>query len=203
LTRSRVTKRYVVGITLLAAWGLDSFSKTWVGARVETGFDGSVHTLPTSFLVYSRNPGAVFGWMADWSDPLRNTVFSVAAVAAAWLAFSIYRRLNARERLSAVGLGAVVGGALGNLMDRFRFGASVDIIRVPGWPGHAGSGPTLNLADVFIVLGVAILLLELLVSEGVARAAGAVNFPEQEVDTPTALPDRPGEGTGAKKNTSP
>ncbi|MFP6640321.1 MAG: signal peptidase II [Myxococcota bacterium] len=192
-----------MGITLLAAWGLDSFSKTWVGARVETGFDGSANTLPTSLLVYSRNPGAVFGWMADWSDPLRNTVFSVAAVVAAWLVFSIYRRLDARERLNAVALGAVVGGALGNLMDRFRFGASVDIIQVPGWPGYAGSGPTMNLADVFIVLGVAILLLELLVSEGVARAAGAVKFPEQAVDTPTALPDRPGEGTGAKKNTSP
>ena len=203
MTPNRVTKLHVAGITLLAAWALDSFSKTWASARVEASFDGRGEVLPASWLVYTRNPGAVFGWMADWPDPLRNLVFAVVAGLTAWLVFSIYRGLAPGERLNAFALGLLVGGGVGNLMDRFRLGAAVDIFQVPDWPGYAGSGPTMNLADVLIVLGVAILLLELLVSEGVSRAAGAAGFSQERADSPKAEPGAPGAGVRAKKNTWP
>jgi len=54
-----------------------------------------------------------------------------------------------------LGLGLLLGGALGNLIDRVRFGAVIDFVDVPWWP-------TFNLADAAIVAGVALVLLQVL-----------------------------------------
>ena len=203
MTQNRVTKWHVVGITLLTTWGLDYLTKVWVAARMRAALDGSGDPAPAAFLVYRPHSGAVFGWMSDWSDPLRNTVFAGVALLLAWLGFSIYRRLGSGERLNALALGMVVGGGVANLMDRLRFGASLDIFQLPGWPFYAGSGPTTNLADVFIVLGVAILLLELLVSEGVTRAAGSGPLSEELPDGSKLAPGPARQEVRDKKNTRP
>ena len=65
-------------------------------------------------------------------------------------------------------MGLILGGALGNLFDRIRFGEVVDFLHFRLWAGY--SWPDFNLADSFIVVGVALLLLELLAAEGESRA---------------------------------
>jgi len=76
-------------------------------------------------------------------------------------------------------LGAILGGATGNLVDRvFRGGEVVDFLHFRLWSGY--SWPDFNLADSFIVVGVGLLILELLVSEGEDRSADAEASPPED-----------------------
>jgi signal peptidase II len=108
----------------------------------------------TGFLaiVLVWNRGMSFG-MFNSGDPLVPWILGAIAIAVAvglvwWLA-------RARQRLVIVGLGLVLGGAVGNLVDRFVYGAVVDFVLL-----HAGSWhwPAFNVADSAITLGVIALL---------------------------------------------
>ena len=70
--------------------------------------------------------------------------------------------------LSGLALGMILGGAIGNLVDRIRYHEVVDFLHFKLWQGY--SWPDFNLADSFIVVGVGLLVLELLVSEGENQA---------------------------------
>jgi len=87
------------------------------------------------------------------------------------LLVALFRKLAPGERLSAFALGAILGGALGNLGDRmFRNPAEVvDFLRFYLFAGYRW--PDFNLADSFIVIGVALLLRELFTSQSGAETA--------------------------------
>lgn len=98
-------------------------------------------------LVYARNTGAAFGIFPD-----RGTVFAVvAAIVVVGILFS-YRRLSQSPLIVRAAAGLLLGGAVGNLLDRTRLGYVVDFIDL-GW------FPVFNLADTSIVLGVVTLFL--------------------------------------------
>ena len=82
---------------------------------------------------------------------------------------SFFRQLAPGDRLSALALGLILGGAVGNLIDRIWRGEVVDFLHFKLWQGY--SWPDFNLADSFIVVGVAILILDMVASEGEERAA--------------------------------
>ena len=81
---------------------------------------------------------------------------------------SFFRKLAPGDRLSALALGCILGGAVGNLIDRVLRGEVVDFLHFRLWGGY--SWPDFNFADSFIVIGVGLLLLELLAAEGESRA---------------------------------
>jgi signal peptidase II len=81
----------------------------------------------------------------------------LAALAAAIAAFLIRWMAKAENRRTALALGAIVGGAVGNVIDRARFGAVVDFIDAYAWGWH---WYVFNVADAAIVLGVLVLLVE-------------------------------------------
>ena len=116
------------------------------------------------YLTHVRNPGAAFGMFADGDATLRLTFFIGVSIAAIFIILSFFRQLAPGDRLSALALGLILGGASGNLIDRILRGEVVDFLHFRLWGGY--SWPDFNLADSFIVVGVAILLLELLASEG-------------------------------------
>lgn len=120
------------------------------------------------YLTHVRNPGAAFGLFADADPQLRMIVFGAVSVAAIFIVLSFFRQLAPGDRLSALALGLILGGAVGNLVDRIFRGEVVDFLHVVLWRGY--SWPDFNLADSFIVVGVALLILELLASEGEDRA---------------------------------
>ena len=123
------------------------------------------------FLSYAENSGALFGWTVGWPEPLRMVVFSLALLLALALAWLIFRSLAPGEWLSSAALGLFAGGAASNVVDRFRLGASLDLFRMP-FPAELGEyAPVFNPADFFIAVGGILLLLELWVREGRARAA--------------------------------
>jgi signal peptidase II len=70
--------------------------------------------------------------------------------------------------LAALALGLILGGAIGNLIDRVRFHEVVDFLHFRLWGGY--SWPDFNVADSCIVVGVGVLVLELLATEGETRA---------------------------------
>ena len=120
------------------------------------------------YLTHVRNPGSAFGLFASSPEPYRSIFFIGVTSVAMLMIFSFYRRLAPGDRLSALALGLVLGGAAGNLIDRIRIGEVVDFLHFRLWGGY--SWPDFNLADSFIVVGVALLILELLATEGERRA---------------------------------
>lgn len=121
------------------------------------------------YLTHVRNPGAAFGLFADGDPAVRLWIFIGVSIVAVGIVFSFFRQLAPGDRLSALALGLILGGAVGNLIDRVFRGEVVDFLHFRLWRGY--SWPDFNLADSFIVVGVALLILEMLASEGEDRAA--------------------------------
>ncbi|HEY8612792.1 MAG TPA: signal peptidase II [Roseomonas sp.] len=100
------------------------------------------------------NRGVTFGLLsgtAPWH------AWALAALAAAIAVFLIRWMAKAENRRTALALGAIVGGAVGNVIDRARFGAVVDFVDAYAWGWH---WYVFNVADAAIVLGVIVLLIE-------------------------------------------
>ncbi|MDB5372127.1 MAG: signal peptidase [Belnapia sp.] len=102
------------------------------------------------------NRGVTFGLLSG-DGPLNHIILAV--VAAAIAGFLLRWMAKAETRPIAAALGAVVGGAVGNVIDRLRFSAVVDFIDVHGWGWH---WYIFNVADAGIVCGVGVLLADAL-----------------------------------------
>ncbi len=161
--------RALLGAVLVVVF-LDQASKLWVGWRIQYAdriplLDGFL------YLTHVRNPGAAFGVLADAHPAARAAFFVGVSLVAIVVILSFFRRLAPGDRLSALALGLVLGGAVGNLVDRLLRGEVVDFLHVRLWGGRAW--PDFNLADASIVVGVGLLMLELVASEGETRTQGA------------------------------
>jgi len=148
--------------------GLDQLTKAWVLASVDVG--GALVPVIDGFfyISHARNPGTALGFFQDLPVEIRRIGFSLMAAAAGWVVVLFYRGLAPRDRVNGLALGCIVGGGLGNLFDRLVRGEVIDFLHfdlLGPW-----SFPDFNFADVFIMMGVGILMIELLVSEGAARA---------------------------------
>ena len=110
-------------------------------------------------LTHIRNPGGAFGFLAGHSPQLRQVLFVAAAVLAIGLIFYFYdaiRRTATHSSRRALAL--ILGGAVGNLVDRFRFGNVVDFLDVYFKDLH---WPAFNVADSAITVGIAIFIFHL------------------------------------------
>jgi signal peptidase II len=106
---------------------------------------------------YAENCGAAFGLMRDAPPVARKVVFGLAAAAASLVMFVLFAR-GRGQTLFAVSVPLIVSGAVGNLIDRVRYGYVVDFIRF-----HLPNGwewPTFNIADCGITVGVILLVLD-------------------------------------------
>jgi signal peptidase II len=155
---------------VVLAFAADMATKLWVDASL--GFADRIPVIEGFFyLTHVRNPGAAFGLFTTAPAMLRIGFFVGITLVAIIMIFSFYRRLAPGERLSALSLGMILGGAGGNLVDRIFRGEVVDFLHFRLWGGY--QWPDFNLADSFIVVGVALLLIELLASEAEARGGPA------------------------------
>lgn len=102
------------------------------------------------------NRGVTFG-MFSGEGAWNHVILAVLALGIA--AFLLRWMARAENRLTAIALGAVVGGAIGNVIDRFRFGAVVDFVDAHAWGWH---WYVFNLADAAIVCGVIALVADAL-----------------------------------------
>lgn len=154
-------------IAAVAALVIDQTSKLWLLNVFELGRRGGVTVTPFLDLVLAWNTGISYGWFQD-SGPLGQTILlAVKAIAVIVLAIWMAR---SGTRLAAIGLGLIIGGAIGNGIDRLAYGAVADFALL-----HAEIGGktynwyVFNLADVAIVAGVAGLLYDSFVTPGAAK----------------------------------
>lgn len=132
------------GLVLIAVLAADQLSKRAITASIAPGDTRNV--LPGIQLVHTRNQGVAFGFLPG-SDAVVLAVIGVAL-----LAVLVYFVLHTSRPLVWLPTGLLIGGALGNILDRVRDGSVTDFIKLPlGWPPF-------NLADVAITIGVLALL---------------------------------------------
>lgn len=132
----------------LAGLLLDQVSKLWLVFSFGLGARGAIEVLPVLDIVLVWNRGISYGLFQQHSDLGRWLLagFTILVTLGLW-----FWSAGTRTRLSAVALALVIGGALGNGIDRMAYGAVVDFVHF-----HAGSFSwyVFNLADVWIVAGV-------------------------------------------------
>lgn len=138
-----------IGLGVLAA---DQATKALVVRSIPAGESVPVTTWFT--LTHWLNPGGLFGVLNQLPGPAGFALFLVLPLAG--VGFLAYLFAKATRRLDLVLLAAILGGALGNLVDRLRFGAVVDFLyfhlpRGPGWPSF-------NVADAVLSTGIITLL---------------------------------------------
>lgn len=120
----------------------------------------SITVIPGFFnITHILNPGGAFGFMANQSSSLRSVLFLVISSLAVCLIFYFYKNTPKTHPWLASGFALVFGGAIGNLIDRFRFGKVVDFLDL-----YIGSyhWPAFNIADSAIFIGIGIFLFHLL-----------------------------------------
>jgi signal peptidase II len=152
MSRNQLTTLGVASAVLVLA--ADQISKWWVLNGLDLPARGVVRVLPVLDFAMVWNRGVTFGMLnglGAWGGPIIALVALAIVIA---LGFWLRR---ARTCLSAVAIGAIAGGAVGNVMDRLRHGAVVDFIlaHIGAWSWYV-----FNLADAAIVCGVLALVLE-------------------------------------------
>ena len=106
-----------------------------------------------------HNPGGAFGLMANLSASLRAILFLFISSLAVGLIFYFYQKTPATHRLLATAFALIFGGAIGNLIDRIRFGTVVDFLDFYIGNLH---WPAFNVADSAITIGICIFVYHLL-----------------------------------------
>ena len=155
-------------IAAVVALVLDQASKLWLLFVFDLGRRGAVQVTPFFDLVLAWNVGISFGWFQSDSPIAQIILMAVKAVAVIVLAIWMAR---SRTLLATVALGLIIGGAIGNAIDRFAYGAVVDFalfhVQIGG---NTFNWYVFNLADVAIVAGVAALLYDSFLGVPAAKA---------------------------------
>ena len=116
----------------------------------------SIPIIPNLFsFTYIRNPGAAFGLLAGSSNAFRTVFFGVTSLFALALLGTILVRLPEKDWIGQVSIAGILGGAIGNLIDRLRFGEVIDFLDFSIFGYH---WPAFNVADSAITIGVGLLI---------------------------------------------
>jgi signal peptidase II len=152
---------------------LDQLTKYLVVRRFR--LHESVQVIPGFFdLTYVRNPGAAFGFLAGAPGVWRSVFFITVSIVALAVILALVRQT--RDRLPLIAFALIGGGAVGNLIDRVRFGEVVDFI---DWYYRAYHWPTFNIADSAISIGVGLLAIDILLPKKQLTAEDAEEIPEK------------------------
>jgi signal peptidase II len=135
----------------LAALAADQLTKAIVTSELTLNEEAKV-VGPFS-IHHVQNSGIAFGFFAQATS----LVILLTAIAVVWMLY-FFARSGARHAVLPIALGLVIGGSVSNLVDRVRLGHVTDFLDFTYWPAF-------NLADTFIVVGVAILLLALVATD--------------------------------------
>jgi signal peptidase II len=144
----------ITGLVVL----LDQLTKGWIIAtmRLHDAYpviDGFFN------IIYVRNPGAAFGFLAGASPLFRSVFFLSVTLAAILLILHYLRQTRIEEIFLVLALALILAGAVGNLIDRIRFGEVIDFLDVYVGAHH---WPAFNVADASITTGASVLVMFLL-----------------------------------------
>ena len=143
-----------IGLAVLVVV-VDQMTKLWIMNNFALHEQHNI--IPGFFnLVYVTNTGAAFGFLAGEKSWLRQVFFIGVAIAALGVIVFAYGHLKKQGRLFVYALGLIAGGAVGNLIDRLRYGSVIDFLDF-----YLGSyhWPAFNAADSAITVGVGLFML--------------------------------------------
>jgi signal peptidase II len=128
---------------------------------------------------YVENPGAAWGFLASAPESFRSPFFICVSLLAISFIMYFFHRLAPSARAMIVSLSLILGGAMGNFIDRLRYKYVVDFIH---WYYKDNYWPTFNVADVGISVGVGLMVLVMIFGDEKDGAAGTV----QKADPPVS-----------------
>ena len=179
MAKRRAGRAFVFGMVALAVVGLDFASKRWA--------EGALLRAPSEIIdgalrfVLAKNPGGMWSILRDTHAGIRLPIFLGVTLLAIAAMGHFWRQLERAETTLRLALALVLGGAIGNLMDRLRYGYVIDFIDVHAKGVH---WPTFNVADIAITIGVALIALR-----GVAWKRRLT--PEEVTSPPSPSPPSP------------
>jgi signal peptidase II len=181
----------VVSIASLVA---DVATKLWAEKKL-TDYPGYVTIIDNHLMfVLAKNKGGAWGLLQSESENVRRPFFLLVSVAAIAFIVTLYRRLQPRQQALKWGLPLVLGGALGNVFDRIRYGYVIDFIDYRAdwirklneliakhYPKHIVTDhwPTFNVADIAICVGVALMAIDMLTSRRGKRQVPQADVPAE------------------------
>ena len=151
-----------LGAVAVVAVAADQTTKRIVSSQI--GLNEEVHVVGPLSLHHVQNSGIAFGLFPNSTA----IVTLLTAIAVAWMIW-FFARAGSRHPVLPTALGLLIGGSVSNLVDRIRLGHVTDFLDLGWWPAF-------NLADSFICIGVAILLLTLVRADREPRR-GRANGP--------------------------
>ncbi len=148
--------RYVLlGLISLGIVVIDQITKVYIMQTMR--LHESIPVIPNLFsITYIRNPGAAFGILSTSSGSFRFIFFGLTSIFALGLLGTILARMPKDDWMGQISVVAILGGAVGNLLDRLRYGEVIDFLDFYIEPYH---WPAFNVADSAITVGVLFLIL--------------------------------------------
>jgi signal peptidase II len=152
--KNGTTRHVILALVSLGTVILDQVSKAYIMQTMR--LHESIPVVPSFFsLTYIRNPGTAFGILASSSNGFRLLFFGFTSLFALVLLGTIFFRLRQDDLVGQLSIAAILGGAVGNLLDRLRYGEVIDFldfyIDIYHWPAF-------NVADAAISVGVCFLI---------------------------------------------
>ena len=144
---------------------LDLATKAWISATFQ--YQESRAILPFFNLVLVHNRGAAFSFLSDAGGWQREFFIAIALAAAAWIGWLLRR--HAQETRFSLALSLILGGAIGNVIDRVMHGAVVDFLDFHAYGWH---WPAFNVADIGISCGAILLVWDALAPKAHRLPAG-------------------------------
>jgi signal peptidase II len=162
LQTSPASKYLLLGVILILGVGLDQLTKFWVAQAIPQY--AVIPVIPDFFnLVHVYNRGAAFGLLSTWPSEFVRYFFIITNLAIALVLFYLYYRTPGHCSLFLWAYSLVLSGAMGNLIDRVRFGQVLDFLDVYVGRHH---WPAFNVADSLICIGAGLLVLAMWRCEG-------------------------------------
>ncbi len=188
-----------LAVLSIASLFADVASKLWAEKKLE-GYPGYVNVVEEHLMfILAKNKGGAWGLLQSQSENVRRPFFLLVSVAAIAFIVTLYRRLQPKQHALKWGLPLVLGGALGNVFDRIRYGYVIDFIDYRAewirkmnelvqkyYPNHIVTDhwPTFNVADVAICVGVALMAVDMMTSRRGKRPVREPDVPiEPAVET--------------------
>jgi signal peptidase II len=158
---------YAIVATLAAVSDLASKEwATWALTRYDVSRKAqrTIDVIPGLFdFQYAQNPGGAWSMLRSLPEIYRRPFFLLVSTGASVFITAVYAKVDPRDHAMRWGLPLALGGAVGNLVDRMRYGYVVDFLHAHlATPKRAYHWPTFNVADVWILAGVALMAYSML-----------------------------------------
>jgi len=164
--RKRSAPYWFLAVVTLVSLVADIATKAWAQGYFEGLKKGAPRQLVLVekylAIIYAKNRGGAWGLLQNETESLRRPFFLIVSVVAIVFIVSLYRKLAPGQTALRWGLPLVLGGALGNLLDRIRFGYVIDFVDMyMPWGGDIKHWPTYNVADIAICVGVGLMAIDM------------------------------------------